>query len=328
MSRPRIPRPLGTEPLPWRDAVTVVLLAGVVAALHRLGDGVLAAPPSWDLDGIRDWLTRPDPITTALGAVRLGVLALAWYSLVVGLLSLGAGLSGRADARALARRLTLPPLRRTVVTVSGLALSTAGIAAGGPVIAGAGGPAEGPGQVPGALLTVERIDEQAPLAHEAVLGAPDRAARPGRAPTARSDDPAGVEGPSGTATMRGTEGPEAWEAAGEQTVDPGPDAAEADPPAEDRPDPPSEPASEAGADAADRGTDGPSGGDTWEVRSGDNLWRIAETTLRDRVGPEATDGEVAAYWERVIEANQDVLIDPDSPDLILVGQRIHLPPVA
>jgi nucleoid-associated protein YgaU len=52
---------------------------------------------------------------------------------------------------------------------------------------------------------------------------------------------------------------------------------------------------------------------TWTVEPGDHLWSVAERV----VGP---DGDVAAYWRRLLEANPL----PD-PDLIFPGQTLVLP---
>lgn len=62
------------------------------------------------------------------------------------------------------------------------------------------------------------------------------------------------------------------------------------------------------------------------VERGDNLWDISEGRLEDDLGREATDAEVAPYWQQVIEANQDRYVQPGNPSLILPGQVIDLPP--
>jgi len=64
------------------------------------------------------------------------------------------------------------------------------------------------------------------------------------------------------------------------------------------------------------------------VVGGDNLWTIARDHLaRQRGGSgRPTNREVAAYWVRVVEANQDGLRSGD-PDMIYPGERITLPPV-
>ena len=65
------------------------------------------------------------------------------------------------------------------------------------------------------------------------------------------------------------------------------------------------------------------------VVGGDNLWRIAREHLtRQRQGGSGkpTNHEVAAYWMKVVEVNQDRLRSRD-PDLIYPGERVTLPPV-
>jgi nucleoid-associated protein YgaU len=47
------------------------------------------------------------------------------------------------------------------------------------------------------------------------------------------------------------------------------------------------------------------------VRSGDNLYRIAQKTLGD-----------SSKWASIFEANRDVLADPDS---LKVGQTLRIP---
>ncbi|MCA0329845.1 MAG: LysM peptidoglycan-binding domain-containing protein [Actinobacteria bacterium] len=55
------------------------------------------------------------------------------------------------------------------------------------------------------------------------------------------------------------------------------------------------------------------------VRPGECLWSIAA----DRLGPQASDDEIAAEWPRWYRANR-ALIGPD-PGLLLVGQRLRAP---
>lgn len=62
------------------------------------------------------------------------------------------------------------------------------------------------------------------------------------------------------------------------------------------------------------------------VERGDNLWDIAEDRLEDDLGRDATDAEVAPYWQEVIDTNQDRYVQPGNPSLILPGQIIDLPP--
>ena len=62
------------------------------------------------------------------------------------------------------------------------------------------------------------------------------------------------------------------------------------------------------------------------VERGDNLWDISEDRLEDDLGRDATDAEVAPYWQQVIDTNQDRYVQPGNPSLILPGQVIDLPP--
>lgn len=61
-----------------------------------------------------------------------------------------------------------------------------------------------------------------------------------------------------------------------------------------------------------------------EVVAGDNLWTIAAQTLRAQT-PDASDADVIPYWQAVIDANADQLVDAGNPDLILPGQVLTLP---
>lgn len=62
--------------------------------------------------------------------------------------------------------------------------------------------------------------------------------------------------------------------------------------------------------------------DSVVVVKGDHLWKISAR----RLGPEATNGEIAPYWRDVIEANTPQLRSGD-PDLIYPGEVVELPPV-
>lgn len=64
---------------------------------------------------------------------------------------------------------------------------------------------------------------------------------------------------------------------------------------------------------------------TYEVRSGDSLWSIAEDVI-DPVPPSGTTGEetTASYWVRLVDLNRDRLRS-DNPDLIYPGEIVELP---
>jgi nucleoid-associated protein YgaU len=66
------------------------------------------------------------------------------------------------------------------------------------------------------------------------------------------------------------------------------------------------------------------------VRPGDNLWVIARARLAEATGrraAELSNGEIAGYWLRVVDANRGRLRSGD-PDLIYPGEDVELPPVS
>jgi hypothetical protein len=65
----------------------------------------------------------------------------------------------------------------------------------------------------------------------------------------------------------------------------------------------------------------------WTVQPGDNLWSIASMTLESRLGRAASDQEIGAYWQAVIEINLQRLPVPSDPGLLFAGDVIELPPV-
>jgi nucleoid-associated protein YgaU len=56
------------------------------------------------------------------------------------------------------------------------------------------------------------------------------------------------------------------------------------------------------------------------VQPGDSLWAIAER----RLGPHASDAEIAREVNRLWELNDTEVIKTGDPDLILPGQRLRL----
>ena len=74
----------------------------------------------------------------------------------------------------------------------------------------------------------------------------------------------------------------------------------------------------------------PAIGSAYSVVVGDSLWSIAARKLAQDTGRSESalsDGEIARYWSRVIEANRDGLTSGD-PDLIYPKEQIELPPVS
>ncbi len=63
------------------------------------------------------------------------------------------------------------------------------------------------------------------------------------------------------------------------------------------------------------------------VEPGDNFWSLAEAQLAAATGEEPTDVETAPYWQDMIEANEDRLVQPGNPNLIVPGQALCIPTV-
>lgn len=69
----------------------------------------------------------------------------------------------------------------------------------------------------------------------------------------------------------------------------------------------------------------PETADVVEVVPGESFWSIAADHVR-AASPDASDAEVADYWQQLIDQNVDRLVDPGNPDLLHVGQQLRLPP--
>lgn len=63
------------------------------------------------------------------------------------------------------------------------------------------------------------------------------------------------------------------------------------------------------------------------VEPGDSFWELAEEQLEEATGHLPTDAETAPYWQDMVEANQDRLVQPGNPNLIVPGQELCVPPV-
>ncbi|WP_436794055.1 LysM peptidoglycan-binding domain-containing protein [Actinospongicola halichondriae] len=72
---------------------------------------------------------------------------------------------------------------------------------------------------------------------------------------------------------------------------------------------------------------GPPAASTYEVVDGDNFWSIAETMLETDTGGPVSDAQVVSYWQTLIDANADQLVEPGNPDLIVPGQMLDVPPI-
>lgn len=65
--------------------------------------------------------------------------------------------------------------------------------------------------------------------------------------------------------------------------------------------------------------------DYWTVETADCLWIIAAAVRTQQLSRPASNSETLDYMHRIIDANRNVLVDPDRPDLIYPGQAIRLP---
>jgi hypothetical protein len=79
-------------------------------------------------------------------------------------------------------------------------------------------------------------------------------------------------------------------------------------------------------DASSGDLDSASADHLWEVALGDHLWAIAAETVSE-VRPAGSDDEVLDYWRQLVDTNQERLVDPANPDLLIPGQVLVLPPV-
>jgi nucleoid-associated protein YgaU len=89
-----------------------------------------------------------------------------------------------------------------------------------------------------------------------------------------------------------------------------------------RPPPATEPSTPAPPAAAPSPTSAPA---TWVIRSGDNLWSVAEATLARAWGRVPSDADVDDYWTELIAVNRVRLAHGDDPDLVFPGQVFELP---
>ncbi len=279
----------------WRRALPLASWLGclllAVGLLLALGDGRLAAPVLTDPSGWAAWAAGRDPLEVAMVVLRLLALALAWYLLGVTSVSVVARVLRAARLVQLADALSMGPVKVLVQQAVGV-----GLAAGVLAVAVPG--------VPGATRTS--------AAHH----------------PAASADAATVVAAAVTDSVGPTSA--ALPAAATPSADVGvsavPVPAPAPAPAHERATSP--PPRPAGSDQD--GAAGVEQPDPREIRiaPGDHFWAIAEQDLAEHLGRPATDLEVVAHWEAILEANADRLEVPGNPDLLLPGQLVVLPPVS
>jgi nucleoid-associated protein YgaU len=322
------------------DAVVLVALRPQLGSLERH----LAAP--------RTWVARigPDQAVATLAAALVWVVA-AW--LAVGLLATAAGrlpgLAGRTSAR-LSRALLPRTVHRLIAGSAGLGVLLAPVAAvakaGPPLASAAGRPAvasavgrptvaSASSSLPVPSWPVDppgRPTTPPPTTAGSAQPSPSGAAPPSSTDSSAAGSSAGASTPSSLPTSTRSSLPAPiWPSTGPGSAThstatrpsdaPSPPAASPNPDGRgSAPGPPApRPRGSAPPDApAPRAA--PSGGKPVTVRGGESLWLIAAR----RLGPHASDSQIAAAWPRWYAANRSVI--GDDPALIRPGQVLRTPP--
>ena len=281
-------------------AAWVAFLMAVVA----VSLWVDAAPPPARLG---EWLARADASEIALIAARCVAAALAASQLVVTVVYAAACVLRLPPAALRSIEWALLPVsRRVVQRVAASCFSLTMLA--GPAAAAH---AQSPSPVPVVIDASGRAGIAPPAANLPVAAAPTTTAP---APTTTAPAPTTSTTTSTTAAPVTT-----LPAAVSPLPTPGlPDMSGG------RESPPSAPpAPSATTEATVPHTAPAAEARTYVVARGDNLWRIARTTIESS-GP-ATTSEVRNYWVSLIEANRQRLRSGD-PNLIFPGEALLLPP--
>lgn len=335
-----------------RVIVWLAALGAGVALLHRLGAGILEAPPHSPGDW-SSWWSASDPIVATMALLRLVVLALGWYLLVATLLGLFAHACRSVTLWRVAELVTARSMREMVAGLVGVALvsATSAPASAAPTLRSDEGATPIPIQ-----LVLEDGDDPDVDDQDGVVSLDPGIADPSDA----SDDlrrfrrrggPLGgseaadrdvgegfaTESPTDRGSDRGASGsgggPEQSESdpAGTEQSDPA-GTEQSDPSgARDAPEPAAPaprgdaPPGPAPDDAASPTTG--SASDEHVVEAGESFWAIASDVLA-QAGEPTDDRTVERYWRVLMEANHDRLVVEGNPDLILPGQRLRVPPPA
>ena len=245
--------------------------------------------PVTSFDDLSVWVSETPPADMVIALLRLAALAAIVYLLAATVLAVAARLISVRTLVAAADVLTPAVVRRLATGGSGIGLVVGGAIAGLP-------------------------------AHDLPFGA-------GGEPVALTAAPAGPDTPSGTATATMARVPAAE--ATMTRVDP------STPPSATMtrvPDPAAVPpvaATPVVHAPTASSVPGPAALEVdptvWVVEPGDSLWSIAEEVTESTDGTPAAERTVTRYWQRLVAANRDNLVDPDNPDLIVPGQQLVLP---
>ncbi len=279
-------------------ALTLAALVGGEAVLWRAGHRLPSLP--LDPDRLGATVAETDPLTLAVGVLRLGALALGAGLIAVTVAGLAARAIGAARLVARVDRWTPAGVRRLLDGALGVGLA-ATIGLSTPASAGPNGSSP-PGAVPvTATAPSETTDPSLRRLPDGPAPPPDPTTTLRRLP-----DAAAVPADPTTTTLRRL--PDG-NRPGDSTTTAPPVAA----PLPTAPSPTPGPASEPAA--------------TGEVvvRPGDSFWRLAERHQADRLGRQPTDGEVVACWVDLVARNRHRLVVRDDPDLIFPGQVFEVP---
>lgn len=271
-----------------RLAAWTAALVVMARLLLAAGSDTLSVPVT-SFDDLSVWVSETPPADMVIALLRLAALAAIVYLLAATVLAVAARLISVRTLVAAADVLTPAVVRRLATGGSGIGLVVGGAIAGLP-------------------------------AHDLPFGA-------GGEPVALTAAPAGPDTPSGTATATMARVPAAE--ATMTRVDP------STPPSATMtrvPDPAAVPpvaATPVVHAPTASSVPGPAALEVdptvWVVEPGDSLWSIAEEVTESTDGTPAAERTVTRYWQRLVAANRDNLVDPDNPDLIVPGQQLVLP---
>lgn len=166
-------------------ATPIVGVAAAIIALHAIGSGPLAAPPTSSIDGVVQWVESGDPVGVSFALLRLAALVIAYHLALTMALALFGRISGRRSLVSMAERLALPVWRGMIRRMVGVGLSTA-IGFTAPVTIAA---ASDPGS-PSGLATL-RIE--APVEPDLDAGGTATLRLEPASTTSTHDDPEGAE---------------------------------------------------------------------------------------------------------------------------------------
>lgn len=285
-------------------------LVSMIVLLHRLHHPALG-PSVTDVGGWTTWAAAAGPVGVAMGVVRVAALALSWYLLVVSIVAILARATRSGPFVTLAAAVTTAHTRDLVLVVVGTGVlatlpmevrapATVEVGVDGPVAAGPAATHGGP-----AAATHPNLDEPGTAGAQAS----HRPGRVGSAATAVHLRRLPAAAPSMAADVRMVR----LDATVTDATDDGHG------PRMHRLD--NNPVGDQDTGAGDREHD------RFTVAPGDHFWRIAEAEVASRRGPDPAERHVHRYWLRLVEANRDVLVDPDNADLLLPGQVLRLPPL-